>query len=221
MKQVSSTTDYSILRQIQIHHSHTQPKESDITLGRTTSYESSQFCRNFNIMAFRRASTKEDINSAMQGKNQAYAQETIAISNLNFIKQSQFHLHLSPSSQIEMNQLQTKVWKSLQKQMLQKVYSIDIIVLLQNQNEYEFKFDISKLSCFLMVKELSNLISQAYWDRINKTNQKRKFLHPYLSILVGRVKTQKLDGNMRLFELIHILLNGQKTLILQESPQPL
>ena len=33
-------------------------------------------------------------------------------------------------------------------------------------------------------------------------------LFPYLSIWVGRVKTQKLDGNMRLFELVNILLNG-------------
>ncbi|CAD8105377.1 unnamed protein product [Paramecium primaurelia] len=219
MKQVPSSNDYSILRKIQIPHTHTQPKESNITLGRTTSYESSQFCKSFNIMAFRRASTKEDINNTLQTKNLSSTQETLTLINLNFIKQSQ--LYLSPSSYIEMNQLQTKVWKSLQKQTLQKVYSIDIIVLLKNQNEYEFKFDISKLSCFLMVKELSNLISQAYMDRINQTNLKRSFFFPYLSILVGRVKTQKLDGNMRLFELVHILLNGQNTLILQESTQSL
>ncbi|CAD8204430.1 unnamed protein product [Paramecium pentaurelia] len=212
MKQVPSSNDYSILRKIQIPHTHTQPKESNITLGRTTSYESSQFCKSFNIMAFRRASTKEDINNTLQAKNLPSTQETLTLINLNFI---------NPSSYIEMNQLQTKVWKSLQKQTLQKVYSIDIIVLLKNQNEYEFKFDISKLSCFLMVKELSNLISQAYLDRINQTILKRSFFFPYLSILVGRVKTQKLDGNMRLFELVHILLNGQNTLILQESTQSL
>ncbi|CAD8119868.1 unnamed protein product [Paramecium sonneborni] len=210
MKQVPSTSDYSILRKVQILHTHTQPKESNITLGRTTSYESTQFCKSFDIMAFRRASTKEDINNTLQGKNSISNQETLAISNLNFI---------NPSSYIEMDPLQTKVWKSLQKQSLQKVYSIDIIVL-QNQNEYEFKFDISKLSCFLLVRELSNLISQAFQDRINnQPRQKMNFLFPFLSILVGRVKTQKLDGNMRLFELVNILLNGQKTLILQESNQ--
>ncbi|CAD8209184.1 unnamed protein product [Paramecium octaurelia] len=208
MKQVPSTSEYSILRKVQNLHTHTQPKESNFTLGRTTSYESGQFCKSFDIMAFRRASTKEDINNTLQGKNQASTLETHAISNLNSI---------NPSSHIEMDQLQTKVWKSLQKQSLQKVYMIDIIVLLQNQNEYEFKFDISKLSCFLMVKDLSNLISQAYWDKMNKSHL--KFALPYLSILVGKVKTQKLDGNMRLFELVHILLNGQKTLILSESTQ--
>ncbi|CAK67109.1 unnamed protein product (macronuclear) [Paramecium tetraurelia] len=216
MKQVPSASEYSILRKVQNLHTHTQPKESNLTLGRTTSYESGQFCKSFDIMAFRRASTKEDINNALQGKNQGSPIETHAISNLNSI---------NPSSHIEMDQLQTKVWKSLQKQSLvfdcniikQKAYLIDIIVLLQNQNEYEFKFDISQLSCFLMVKDLSNIISQAYWDRVNKSHL--KFALPYLSILVGKVKTQKLDGNMRLFELVHILLNGQKTLILSESTQ--
>lgn len=37
-------------------------RDSTYTLGRTTSYESSQFCKSFDIMSFRRASTKEDIN---------------------------------------------------------------------------------------------------------------------------------------------------------------
>ncbi|CAD8201316.1 unnamed protein product [Paramecium pentaurelia] len=206
MKQVPSTNDYSILRKVQILHTHTQ--QSNFTLGRTTSYESNQFCKSFDIMSFRRASTKDDINNTLQGKNSISSQETLTICNLNYI---------NPSSYIEMDQLQTKVWKSLQKQQLQKIYLIDIIVLLRNQNEYEFKFDISKLSCFLMVRDLSNLILQAYYYRINQSHQ--NFVLPYLSILVGKVKTQKLDGNMRLFELIHILLNGQRTLILQESTQ--
>ena len=37
---------------------------------------------------------------------------------------------------------------------------------------------------------------------------------PHLYILVGVIKTQKLDGDMRIFELLNILLNGKKTLIL-------
>ncbi|CAD8182621.1 unnamed protein product [Paramecium octaurelia] len=144
MKQVSSTNDYSILRKIQIHHSHTQPKESDITLGRTTSYESSQFCKSFNIMAFRRASTKEDINSTIQRKNQACTQEKLAISNLNFIKQSQFHLYFSPSSQIEMNPLQTKVWKSLQKQMLVFYLILQSKECIQQTQLYYCKIKMNK-----------------------------------------------------------------------------
>ncbi|CAD8190003.1 unnamed protein product [Paramecium pentaurelia] len=203
MKQVVATKDYSILRKVEMLHSHAQPKDSNFTLGRTTSYESSQFCRSLDIMVYRRASTKDEINYQSLSKNSSQNDERLGICNIN---------QINPTLHIEMDELQTKVWRSLKKQQLQSVYSVDIIVL-KNQSEFEFTFDISMLSCFLRVRELSFLINETYANQNNRT----KLQIPYLSILIGRVKTQKLDGNMRLFELAHILINGQRTLILQES----
>ncbi|CAK64439.1 unnamed protein product (macronuclear) [Paramecium tetraurelia] len=203
MKQVVATNEYSILRKVQMLHSHAQPKDSNFTLGRTTSYESSQFCRSLDIMVYRRASTKDEINYHSQSKNPSYRDDKLVIGNIAWI---------NPTLYIEMDELQTKVWRSLKRQQLESVYSVDIIVL-KNQSEFEFSFDISMLSCFLRVRELSVLINENYANRSNRA----KLQVPYLSILIGRVKTQKLDGNMRLFELAHILLNGQRTLILQES----
>ncbi|CAD8124139.1 unnamed protein product [Paramecium sonneborni] len=203
MKQVVATNEYSILRKVQMLHSHAPAKDSNFTLGRTTSYESSQFCRNFDIMVYRRASTKDEVNSQTSSKNLYNHDDKLAISNIN---------QINPTLYIEMDELQTKVWRSLKKQQLQQVYSVGIIVL-KNQSEFEFSFDISLLSCFLRVRELSILINETYADQ----NNRMKLQIPYLSILIGRVKTQKLDGNMRLFELAHILINGQRTLILQES----
>ncbi|CAD8195063.1 unnamed protein product [Paramecium pentaurelia] len=203
-----ATNEYSILRKVQMLHSHAQPKDSNLTLGRITSYESNQFCRNLNIMIYRRASTKDEVNYQSLSKNLQYYDEKLAISNINQIMQLLIK-NRSPTLYIEMDELQNKVWRSLRKQQLQSVYSVEIIVL-KNQCEFEFTFDISNLSCFLSVRELSILINETYTDRV-------KLKIPYLSILIGRVKTQKLDGNMRLFELAHILINGQRTLILQES----
>ncbi|CAD8208836.1 unnamed protein product [Paramecium octaurelia] len=200
MKQVVASNEYCTMKKVQMLHSHAQTKDSNLTLGRTTSYESSQFCRNLDIMIYRRASTKEEVNNQTIFKHLQNYDEKLAISNINWI---------NPSLYIEMNELQTKVWRSLRKQQLQSVYSVEIIVL-KNQGEFEFTFDISHLSCFLRVRELGILINETCADRV-------KLKLPYLSILIGRVKTQKLDGNMRLFELAHILINGQRTLILQES----
>ncbi|CAK62667.1 unnamed protein product (macronuclear) [Paramecium tetraurelia] len=208
MKQVVASNEYYTMKKVQMLHSHAQTKDSSLTLGRTTSYESSQFCRNLDMMIYRRASTKEEVNNSAISKHLQNQDEKLAISNINWIKQLPIQ-NRSPSLYIEMNELQTKVWRALRKQQLQSVYSVEIIVL-KNQSEFEFTFDISHLSCFLRVRELGILINETCADRV-------KLKSPYLSILIGRVKTQKLDGNMKLFELAHILINGQRTLILQES----
>ncbi|CAD8118422.1 unnamed protein product [Paramecium sonneborni] len=205
MKQVAPKNEYSILKKVKILHSHGQTKDSNLPLTRTTSYESNQFYRSLDIMSNRRASTKDEVNYCSVNKNYLNNDdEQLTISNI---------IQINPTLYIEMDELQIKVWRSLKKQQLQQVYSVAIIVL-KNQNEFEFSYDISMLSCFLRVKELSILINETYADQ---NNNQKKLQIPYLSILIGRVKTQKLDANMRLFELVHILINGQKTLILQES----
>lgn len=84
-------------------------------------------------------------------------------------------------------------------------------------SEFEFKFDISQLSCFWTVRQLAEQISKIYTQQKSEGtphSSYQELRNPYLSILVGKIKTEKLDSEMRLFELLHLVLNGKQTLVL-------
>ncbi|CAD8078307.1 unnamed protein product [Paramecium sonneborni] len=211
MKKMS---DQQTLKKVSMNHNHTHFESETSDIERTTSFESSQLGRIIDIVSYRRTSTssKGDNNQSprQQRKNSFVTFESNDIS----ISVSQIKYINDPSQYLKMNDLQVRVWKALTKctnSQLESVFLIDIIVL-HNDTEFEFKFDLSQLSCFMTVKELREQIHIIFTEQKNQ-----KIQDPQLYILIGIIKTQKLDGEIRLFELLNILLNGKKTLILQSS----
>ncbi|CAD8175312.1 unnamed protein product [Paramecium octaurelia] len=203
------------LKKVSMNHNQVnQDSEFLWDIERTTSYESSQFRRSFDITSYRRTSTSSkgdnSISPNLQRRNSFVTFESndpsLSISQIKNVK--------DPTKHIYMSELQLKIWKSLSKcsnSQLESAFIIDIIVICQGQ-EYEFKFDFSKLSCFMTIQELSEQIHLIFFEQ-----RSQKLLDPQLHILIGIIKTQRLDGQIRLFELLNLLLNGKKTLILQQS----
>ncbi|CAK82439.1 unnamed protein product (macronuclear) [Paramecium tetraurelia] len=213
-----------ILKKVSMNHNHTHLESETSDVERTTSFESSQLGRIIDISSFRKTSTssKGDNNQSprQQRRNSFVTFESndvsISVSQIKSIHEQFINQTFSPSQYLKMNDLQVRVWKALSKftkAQLESVFLIDIIVL-HNDTEFEFKFDLSQLSCFMTMKELREQIHLIFSEQKNQ-----KIQDPQLYILIGVIKTQKLDGDIRLFELLNILLNGKKTLILQSSCQ--
>ncbi|CAD8073678.1 unnamed protein product [Paramecium primaurelia] len=203
-----------ILKKVSMNHNHTHLESETSDVERTTSFESSQLGRIIDISSFRKTSTssKGDNNQSprQQRRNSFVTFESNDVSK----SVSQIKTINDPSQYLKMNDLQIRVWKAVNKftnAQLESVFLIDIIVL-HNDTEFEFKFDLSQLSCFMTMKELREQIHLIFYEQKNQ-----KIQDPQLYILIGVIKTQKLDGEIRLFELLNILLNGKKTLILQSS----
>ncbi|CAK62450.1 unnamed protein product (macronuclear) [Paramecium tetraurelia] len=134
--------------------------------------------------------------------------QSILIENIKSIQNPNLHLG--------MNLLQLKIWERIQKCNQQQIdeYSNVAIIVLKPDYEYEFNFSISKFSCFNTIKQLSEYLAKQFHDLT-----KNKLDEPYLSMLIGKIKTQRLDGDMRLFELLNIIMNGRKLLVLQSQIQ--
>ncbi|CAD8091340.1 unnamed protein product [Paramecium sonneborni] len=203
------------LKKVSMNHNQVN-KDSGVfwDIERTTSYETSQFRRSMDLTSYRRTSTsskgENSISPNLQRRNSFVTFESndlrLSIREIKNID--------DPKKHICMTELQYKIWRTVtkcQKSQLEQTYIIDIIVISQGQ-EYEFKFDLSKLSCFMTIKELCEQIHLIFIEQRNQ-----KLQDPQLHILIGIIKTQRLDGDIRLFELINLLLNGQKTLILQQG----
>ncbi|CAD8069358.1 unnamed protein product [Paramecium sonneborni] len=122
----------------------------------------------------------------------------------------------NPNLHLGMNLLQQKIWERIQKCTQQQIdqYSNVPIIVLKPDYEYEFNFSISKFSCFNTIRQLTECLAKQFYELTNNHLDE-----PFLSILVGKIKTQRLDGDMRLFELLNIIVNGRKLLVLQSSNQ--
>ncbi|CAD8156168.1 unnamed protein product [Paramecium pentaurelia] len=205
-----------ILKKLSMNHNHTHMESEISDIERTISFESIQLGRITDNKSFRRSSisSKGDNNQSprQQRKNSFITFESNDLSiSVSHIKS----IH-NPLQYLKMNDLQIRIWKALTKftnAQLESVFLIDIIVL-HHDTEFEFKFDLSQLSCFMTIKELREQIYLIFYEQKNQ-----KIQDPQLYILIGVIKTQKLDSDIRLFELLNILLNGKKTLILQSSCQ--
>ncbi|CAD8163481.1 unnamed protein product [Paramecium octaurelia] len=205
-----------ILKKVSMNHNHTHLESETSDVERTTSFESSQLGRIIDISSFRKTSTSSKGDNNQSPRQQRRNSFVTFESNDVSISVSQIKSIHDPQQYLKMNDLQVRVWKALSKftnAQLESVFLIDIIVL-HNDTEFEFKFDLSQLSCFMTMKELREQIHLIFSEQKNQ-----KIQDPQLYILIGVIKTQKLDGDIRLFELLNILLNGKKTLILQSSCQ--
>ncbi|CAD8159447.1 unnamed protein product [Paramecium pentaurelia] len=203
-----------ILKKVSMNHNHTHLESETSDVERTTSFESSQLGRIIDISSFRKTSTSSKGDNNLSPRQQRRNSFVTFESNDVSKSVSQIKTINDPSQYLKMNDLQIRVWKAVNKftnAQLESVFLIDIIVLY-NDTEFEFKFDLSQLSCFMTMKELREQIHLIFYEQKNQ-----KIQDPQLYILIGVIKTQKLDGEIRLFELLNILLNGKKTLILQSS----
>ncbi|CAD8051633.1 unnamed protein product [Paramecium primaurelia] len=134
--------------------------------------------------------------------------QSILIENIKSIQNPNLHLG--------MNLLQQKIWERIQKCSQQQIdeYSNILIIVLKPDYEYEFNFSISKFSCFNTIKQLTECLAKQFHNLTNNNLD-----DPFLSMLIGKIKTQRLDGDMRLFELLNIIMNGRKLLVLQSLIQ--
>ncbi|CAD8151245.1 unnamed protein product [Paramecium pentaurelia] len=134
--------------------------------------------------------------------------QSILIENIKTIQNPNLHLG--------MNLLQQKIWERIQKCSQQQIdeYSNIAIIVLKPDYEYEFNFSISKFSCFNTIKQLTESLAKQFHNLTNNNLDE-----PFLSMLIGKIKTQRLDGDMRLFELLNIIMNGRKLLVLQSLIQ--
>ncbi|CAD8065590.1 unnamed protein product [Paramecium sonneborni] len=182
-----SFKDYSILKKVQSLSRHDDAEVDKLSILKQKSFDLTTR-RNSSIL------TQEFFNQSGQ------------IQRITIIK--------NPNQYIEMNSLQQKIWERIQKysqKLIDDQSNLQIIVLKPDQ-EYEFVFNISKLSCFSKIKQLTNSLSSHFYSLTNVQLQ-----DPYLSMLIGKIKTQKLDNEMRLFELLNIIMNGKKLLVLQSN----
>ncbi|CAD8077595.1 unnamed protein product [Paramecium sonneborni] len=212
--QSSKMSQQPILKQVSMNHNHTNFESETSDVERTTSFESSQLGRIIDISSYRRTSTSSKGDNNQSPRQQRRNSFVTFESNNTSTSLSQIKFINDPFQYLKMNDLQKRVWKALSKctnTQLESVFLIDIIVL-HNDTEFEFKFDLSQLSCFMTIKELREQINIIFSEQKNQ-----KIQDPQLYILIGVIKTQKLDGDIRLFELLNILLYGKKTLILQSS----
>ncbi|CAD8147958.1 unnamed protein product [Paramecium pentaurelia] len=122
----------------------------------------------------------------------------------------------NPNIYLEMNLLQKKIWERIQKSSQQQIdeFSNIVIIVLKPDYEYEFNFSISQFSCFNTIKQLTKCLAEQFYNLTNNYLNE-----PFLSMLIGKIKTQRLDRDMRLFELLNIIMNGRKILVLQNLIQ--
>ncbi|CAD8157533.1 unnamed protein product [Paramecium pentaurelia] len=174
--------DYSILKKVQSLSRHDDADKDKIFMLKQKSFD----------LTTRRNSSN---------LTQDFANESILIHRITNIQ--------NPNKYIGMNLLQQKIWERIQK--FQQKYIDDqsnlIIIVLKPDQEYEFMYNISKLSCFSKIKYLTNSLTNHFYELTK--------IYPYLSMLIGKIKTQKLDNDMRLFELLNIIMNGKRQLVLQ------
>ncbi|CAD8071557.1 unnamed protein product [Paramecium sonneborni] len=182
-----SFKDYSILKKVQSVSKHDDVEIDNIFILKQKSFDLTTR-RNSSIL------TQELINESSQ------------IHRITNIK--------NPNKYIGMDLLQQKIWERIQKcsqKYIDDQSNLQIIVLKPDQ-EYEFVFNISKLSCFSKIKQLTNNLQSHFYSLT-----KIQLQDPYLSMLIGKIKTQKLDNEMRLFELLNIIMNGKQLLVLQSN----
>ncbi|CAK66832.1 unnamed protein product (macronuclear) [Paramecium tetraurelia] len=180
-----SFKDYSILKKVQSLSRHDDTDTDKTSLLKQKSFDLTTR-RNSSILA------------------QALVYESSQIHRITYIQ--------DPNQYIGMNLLQQKIWERIQKcsqKYIDDQSNLSIIVLKPDQ-EYEFVFNISKMSCFSKIKQLTKSLSSHFYGLT-----KIQLQDPYLSMLIGKIKTQKLDNDMRLFELLNIIMNGKKLLVLQ------
>ncbi|CAD8159897.1 unnamed protein product [Paramecium octaurelia] len=182
-----SFKDYSILKKVQSFSRHDDAEKEKIQMMKQKSLD----------LTTRRSSSN---------LTQDFAIESILIHRITNIQ--------SPSQYIGMNLLQQKIWERIQK--FSQKYIDDqsnlIIIVLKPDQEFEFMYNISNLSCFSKIKQLTNSLTNHFYQLTQIQLQ-----DPYLSMLIGKIKTQKLDNEMRLFELLNIIMNGKRMLVLQSQ----
>ncbi|CAK71490.1 unnamed protein product (macronuclear) [Paramecium tetraurelia] len=176
--------DYSILKKVQSFSRHDDAEKEKVYMLKQKSFD----------LTTRRSSSN---------LTQDFAIESILIHRITNIQ--------NPIQYIRMNLLQQKIWERIQK--FSQKYIDDqsnlIIIVLKPDQEFEFRYNISNLSCFSKIKQLTNSLTNHFYQLTQ--------IYPYLSMLIGKIKTQKLDNEMRLFELLNIIMNGKRMLVLQSQ----